>query len=41
VEISYPDGGFYVGQINTGKLKDGKGIYTYADGDIYFGGWRE
>jgi hypothetical protein len=41
VEISYPDGGFYIGQINANKMKDGKGIYTYVDGDIYFGAWKD
>jgi hypothetical protein len=41
VDIGYPDGGSYIGQINKDKLRDGKGFYNYADDDIYFGGWKE
>jgi hypothetical protein len=41
VSINYPDKGNYIGQIGKDKLRHGKGFYTYADGDIYFGGWKE
>ena len=40
VEAIYPDGGKYIGQLSARKEKDGKGIYTYASKDIYFGGWK-
>jgi hypothetical protein len=41
VEINYPDGGIYIGQINNStKLREGKGIYTYQCGDIYLGSWK-
>lgn len=42
VEITYPDGGIYIGQLNnTTKLREGKGIYTYQCGDIYLGSWKD
>ncbi len=42
MEVNYPDGGIYIGQINnTTKLREGKGIYTYQCGDIYLGSWKD
>ena len=39
VEIDYPDGGAYTGQI-INNLKEGQGIFCYPSGDVYFGGWK-
>ena len=41
VEITYPDNSCYVGQIDIYKLRSGKGIYTYPEGDTYFGSWKD
>jgi hypothetical protein len=40
VEMDFSDGK-YVGQINSGKCRHGKGIFHYPLGDTYFGDWRE
>lgn len=32
------DGSTYIGELD-GSLKHGKGIYYYANGDVYFGDW--
>lgn len=41
VEVTYPDGGVYLGQLTADKSRSGKGIYTYPEGDIYFGSWQD
>jgi hypothetical protein len=41
VEITYPDGGYYIGQVSDNKLRNGQGIYTYPTGEVYFGGWKD
>ena len=41
VEIGYPDGSRYVGQVREGQVRNGKGIYYYPSGDLYFGSWAE
>ncbi len=30
-----------MGQLTLERLRSGKGIYTYPEGDIYFGNWQE
>jgi hypothetical protein len=40
VEVSFSDG-IYIGQINGEKLREGKGIFSYPIGDVYFGDWKE
>lgn len=39
MEISYPDGGQYIGQIKEGSIRHGKGFYRYPNKDVYFGDW--
>lgn len=39
MEISYPDGGHYIGQIKDSTNRHGKGLYKYPNGDLYFGDW--
>jgi hypothetical protein len=52
VEINFPDGGKYVGQVLSesgmkkmgtvlSSVKDGQGIFFYPNGDVYFGAWKE
>ena len=36
----YPDGSKYKGHMVKG-LKDGPGVYEYANGDKYDGDWKE
>ncbi len=32
--------GYYVGQINSHKMRHGNGLFKYPAGDIYIGGWK-
>ena len=41
VEVTYPDHSSYIGQIGPDKIRTGKGIYTYSEGDVYFGTWKD
>ena len=41
MEISYPDGGQYIGQIKGSATRHGKGLYRYPNGDLYFGDWKD
>jgi len=40
LSVSYPDGSTYLGQLSQDRLRQGRGIYTYPEGDIYFGTWN-
>ena len=40
LEVNYPDGSTYLGQLSQDRLRHGKGIYTYPEGDVYFGTWN-
>jgi hypothetical protein len=37
--MEWPDGGHYDGQFRDGAF-DGKGTFTYQNGDIYEGDWE-
>jgi hypothetical protein len=39
-ELKWKDGGKYVGQFKGGKIH-GKGTHTWANGDIYYGEWKD
>lgn len=39
-EVTFPDGK-YVGQLTASQLREGKGIFYYPVGDVYFGEWKE
>lgn len=39
-EVTFPDGK-YVGQLTANQLREGKGIFYYPVGDVYFGEWKE
>ena len=39
MEISYPNGEQYIGQIKDESTRQGKGLFKYANGDTYFGDW--
>lgn len=38
-KVSYEDGSEYIGQF--GECKQGKGMYSFPNGDVYMGVWRE
>lgn len=38
-KIGYPDGGEYIGQYQD--CRNGKGIYSFPNKDIYMGGWKQ
>ena len=51
MEINFPDGGKYVGQVLSesdmnkmgsvlSSVKFGQGIFFYPNGDVYFGTWK-
>jgi|JI6StandDraft_1071083.scaffolds.fasta_scaffold05757_10 hypothetical protein len=40
-ELSYPDGGNYIGEVAQESIREGRGLYRYINGDVYFGGWRQ
>jgi hypothetical protein len=37
--ITYPNGDFYVGQVNEMGVPHGEGTYTWEDGSVYKGTW--
>jgi hypothetical protein len=39
LEISYSDG-VYFGQVSNHKIRNGRGVFNYYNGDLYFGGWK-
>jgi len=32
--------GYYMGQINSYKMRHGKGLFKYHAGDVYMGDWK-
>ena len=43
VELSYPDGGKYIGEVGSGAsyVRSGKGVFFYPENDVYLGDWRD
>jgi len=39
-EVAFADGK-YRGQVSAEKLREGKGIFYYPAGDVYFGDWKQ
>lgn len=40
-EKKYSDNSRYVGELSAGNQRQGKGIYYYAEGDVYAGEWQD
>lgn len=41
MELTYPDGGRYIGEIlNESLVRHGRGIFWYPKDDVYMGGWK-
>lgn len=40
-ELTYPDGGTYIGEVSLDSVRDGRGMYKYSNGDVYYGGWKQ
>lgn len=40
-ELTYPDGGTYIGEVAHETVREGRGLYYYVTGDVYFGGWSK
>ena len=39
--MTYEDQGHYVGELGPDNIREGRGIYRYFNGDVYFGGWHD
>ena len=40
VKVENPDGSSYIGEIK-GRVKYGRGVLIYKNGDRYIGGWKD
>lgn len=40
-EMTYEDQGHYVGEFGPDNIRQGRGIYRYSNGDVYYGNWHE
>lgn len=40
-EKKYADNSKYIGELSSSNQRQGKGIYYYAEGDVYAGEWQD